>query len=80
MATITASKARKELYGLVDQVSETHEAVLITGKRNNAILLSEEDFKSIQETLYLSRIPGMSESIVEGLQTPTKKMSKALKW
>jgi prevent-host-death family protein len=80
MTSYTASRARKEFYGLVDQVSLDHEPVLITGKRNNAILVSEEDWRSIQETLYLMRVPGMSESIREGLETPPKKMSKALKW
>jgi antitoxin YefM len=80
MASITASKARKELYGLVDSVSESHEPLVITGKRNNVVLIGEEDYKSIQETLYLMRVPGMAESIVEGMKTPTSKMSKVLKW
>jgi len=51
----------------LDEASETHEPIQITGKRTNAVLVSEDDWRSIQETLYLSSIPGMQESIIEGL-------------
>ena len=80
MTTLTASKARSNLYKLLDQASSSHEPIQITGKRNNAVLLSEDDWRSIQETLYLLSIPGMRESIRKGLNTSVKECSKDLKW
>ena len=80
MTTLTASQARSNLYKLLDQTSASHEPIQITGKRNNAVLLSEEDWRSIQETLYLLSIPGMRESIRKGLNTPVKACAKNLKW
>jgi prevent-host-death family protein len=80
MTTLTASKARAQLYKLMDSVSKSHEPVQITGKRSNAMLVSEEDWSAIQETLYLTSIPGMKESIVKGMKTPVKKLSRELKW
>ena len=80
MTTLTVSKARSNLYKLLDQASSSHEPIQITGKRNNAVLLSEDDWRSIQETLYLLSIPGMRESIRKGLNTSVKECSKDLKW
>jgi len=80
MATLTASKARTNLYRLIDDASSTHEAILITGKRANAILVSEDDWKAIQETIYLLSVPGMRESIRQGLKTPIKECAKEPGW
>lgn len=80
MSSYTASEARSGLYRLLDEVAESHAPVLITGKRHNGILISEEDWKSIEETLYLSSIPGLRKSIVKGLKTPVRRCSKKLKW
>ncbi len=80
MSTRSASQARTQLYRLIDQVSEFHEPVLITGKRNNGVLVSEEDWRSIEETLYLVSIPGMRKSIKKGLETPLEKCLKKLDW
>ncbi|HLF18199.1 MAG TPA: type II toxin-antitoxin system Phd/YefM family antitoxin [Candidatus Omnitrophota bacterium] len=80
MTTLTASQARAMLYKLVDQTASSHEPIQITGKRNNAVLVSEEDWRSIQETLYLLSIPGMRESIRKGLKTPLKECSPKLNW
>jgi antitoxin YefM len=80
MSSRTASQARTELYRLLDEVSESHEPILITGKRNNGVLISEEDWRSIQETLYLTSIPEMRESIKKGLKTPVEKCAKKLDW
>ena len=80
MTTITATEARRLLYKLLDEVSESHEPIEITGKRGNAVLVSEEDWRSIQETLYLLSIPGMRESIVEGLKTPVEECETKLDW
>jgi antitoxin YefM len=80
MTTLTASEARKRLYTLVDDVAESHEEVQIVGKRNTAILVSEEDWHAIQETLYLTSIPGMRESIREGLNTAVDECDEELDW
>jgi len=80
MPTLTASQARARLYRLIDEAADEHEPVVITGKRANAVLISEEDWRAIQETLYLSSIPGMRESIIEGLKTPIKECSEDVSW
>jgi len=80
MSTTTASDARANLYRLIDEAAESHKPVRITGKRHNAILLSEEDWEAIQETLYLLSIPGMRESIKKGLETPVDECDEALDW
>ena len=80
MTTMTASRARAQLYRLLDQASHGHEPIQITGKRGNAILLSEEDWRAVQETLYLISIPGMRASIRKGLKTPLSKLSKTVNW
>lgn len=80
MISIPVTQARSKLYRLVDEASASHSPVHITGKRHSAVLLSEEDWRSIQETLYLFSIPGMRESIREGLAEPLSKSAKTLKW
>lgn len=80
MVRITAAEAKKQLSRLLSQVGESHEPVHITGKDNGAVLICEEDWRSIQETLYLQSIPGMSESIVQGLKTPAEECSEKLDW
>lgn len=80
MKTLTATQARKDIYRLLDEASDTHEPIQITGKRSNAVLVSEEDWRAIQETLYLSSFPGMQESIVEGMNTPLEETDEELDW
>lgn len=80
MVTITATQARQTLYTLVDEVSESHMPVQIAGKRNSAVLISEDDWRAIQETLYLTAIPGMKDSIQRGLKTPVEKCHEDLGW
>jgi prevent-host-death family protein len=70
MPIITVTEARAALHALLDQVASTHEPVLITGKRNNGVLISEDDWRAISETLHLLSIPGMRESTREGMDTP----------
>ena len=77
---ITASEARADLYRLIDQAAESHQPVLISGKRSSAVLVSAEDWQAIQETLYLLSIPGMRESIRMGMAEPLAKSAKALTW
>jgi antitoxin YefM len=80
MKTLSASDAIKRLYTLVDEVRETHVPVQIVGKRSSAVLVSEEDWRAIEETLYLLSIPGMRESIRKGLKTPVEKCDEAPGW
>ncbi len=80
MTTLTASEARSRFYRLIDEASESHVPILITGKRNNAVLLSEEDWLAVQETLYLLFIPGMRESIKDGLAMPVEDCGEELDW
>jgi len=80
MTTLTASEARAKLYKLLDKTAESHKPIQITGKRHNAVLIAEDDWRAIEETLYLLSIPGMRESIQKGLKTPLKKCDKSLKW
>ena len=80
MTTISVTQARKNLYRLLGELRRSHEPLQIAGKRGNAVLVSEEDWRSIEETLYLLSIPGMRKSIVKGLKTPVEKCSKELRW
>ncbi len=80
MTTLTASEARASLYRLIDEASINHQPVVITGKRHNAVLVSADDWASIQETMYLLSVPGMRESIREGLSTPIEGCDKELAW
>jgi len=80
MTTMTASKARASLYGLLRAVAKNHEPIQITGKDANAVLVSQEDWSAIQETLYLLSVPGMRTSIRNGLKTPVTKCATQLKW
>jgi prevent-host-death family protein len=77
MTTLTASEARASLYRLIDQTAESHQPVLISGKRANAVLVSEEDWSAIQETLHLLAVPGMRESIKDAMSEPLAKSSSA---
>ncbi len=80
MTTLTTSEARTKLYGLVDQASRSHEPVQIKGRRKSAVLISEEDWRSIQETLFLLSSPGMRESIRKGMREPLAKCGRKPGW
>jgi antitoxin YefM len=80
MSVITASEARANLYRLIDETAASHEPILITGKRTNAILVSEGDWRAIQETLYLLSLPNMRETILEGMNTPIEECAQELDW
>ena len=77
---LTASEARADLYRLIDQTAESHQPILISGKRSSAVLVAADDWQAIQETLYLLAVPGMRESIKKGMAEPLHKSAKALKW
>lgn len=80
MTNVTFTEARKQLYKLMDEVAQSHEPVQIAGKRNSAVLVGEEDWRAIQETLYLISIPGMRESILAGMATPVDECKEELDW
>jgi prevent-host-death family protein len=77
---ITATEARSNLYRLIDETAESHQPIVIMGKRNKAVLVSAEDWAAIQETLYLLSVPGMRESIREGMDTPVEECNEELDW
>lgn len=78
MAVITASEARANLYRLIDNAASSHQPLLISGTRNRAVLVAEEDWIAIQETLFLVSVPGMRESILDGLNAPVDECRKEL--
>ena len=80
MNALTASEARANLYRLMDETASSHKPVFISGKRNNAVLIAEEDWSAIQETLYLLSVSGMRESIKAGMAEPLGKSAKAIQW
>jgi prevent-host-death family protein len=80
MTTLTASQARARLYGLLDEAAESHEPIQISGKRHNAVLVSAEDWRAIQETLHLLSVPGMRESIRKGMRTSPRRCASRPGW
>jgi prevent-host-death family protein len=80
MPTLTASEARANLYRLIDEAAASHQPVLISGKRNKAVLIAEEDWQAVQETLFLLSIPGMRESIREGMAETIEECSEEPGW
>ena len=80
MTTLNATEARAKLYSLMDEASDTHQPIVITGKRGNAVLISEEDWNAINETLYLLSVPGMRESIRDGMREDLDGCSTELDW
>lgn len=80
MTTFNATEARSKLYALIDETTDTHQPIVITGKRGNAVLLAEDDWKAINETLHLLSVPGMRESIQEGMASNLDDCDKELDW
>ena len=80
MTTLNATEARSKLYRLIDEATQSHKPVLITGKRGNAVLLAEQDWNAINETLYLVSIPGMRDSIREGMESGLEECETELDW
>ena len=80
MTTMTVTEARKSLYSLVDETNSSHEPIHILGKRGGAVLIGEDDWSAIEETLYLTSIPHMQKSIVDGLKNTVEECSEELEW
>lgn len=77
---ITASQARSDIYNLIDETAQSHEPIIITGKRHNAVMVSQEDWKAIEETLYLTSIPNMAQSIIEAMNASDSEFSETVEW
>jgi PHD/YefM family antitoxin component YafN of YafNO toxin-antitoxin module len=80
VTSLTAAEAHEQLYKLLDEVCDSHEPVQITGRRGNAVLIGEDDWCAVQETLYLVSVPGMRESIIEGMTTSVDECDDELDW
>ena len=80
MTILNVTEARSKLYSLIDEAAESHQPIVIKGKRGNAVLVSEEDWNAISETVHLLSIPGMRESIREGMETPPSECAEVLEW
>jgi prevent-host-death family protein len=80
MTSLSASEARANLYRLMDEAAQSHQPILISGKRSNSVLIAEEDWAAIQETLFLLSVPGMRESIKAGMAEPVSACSTELNW
>ena len=77
---IPINEAQKQLQQLIDSVSQSNQPIVIAGQTSNAVLLSEADWASVQETLYLLSVPGMRQSIREGMATPIEDCDRPLEW
>lgn len=77
---ITASQARSDIYNLIDETAQSHEPIIITGKRHNAVMVSQEDWRAIEETLYLTTISNMAQSITDGMNAPESEFSESVEW
>jgi prevent-host-death family protein len=77
---MSVSQVRADIYNVMDETAQTHEPILITGKRNNVVMLSQEDWNAIEETLYLNSIPGMASSIKEAMDAPDSEFSEDIEW
>jgi len=80
MTILTASEARANLYRLIDQAADSHQPIMIAGKRSSAVLVSAEDWQAMQETMHLVAIPGMRKSIRDGMAEPMSESARSLKW
>lgn len=80
MTTLTTREACANLYRLMEQTAQSHCPVLITGKRSNAVLVAEEDWIAIQETLFVLSVPGMRESIKVGMAESVDFCATELDW
>ncbi|NQY54087.1 MAG: type II toxin-antitoxin system Phd/YefM family antitoxin [Campylobacteraceae bacterium] len=78
--TMTVSQVRADIYNVMDETALTHEPVLITGKRNNVVMISEEDWKAIEETLYLNTVPNMASSIQDSMNAPDSEFTENIEW
>ncbi len=77
MTIYTSTQARAKLFHLIDETNQTHEPIYIKGKRNDAVIISKEDYEGLQETLYIYSVPGLVESILEASKEP---LEECVEW
>ena len=77
---MTVSQVRADIYNIMNETAQSHEPVLITGKRNNVVMLSQEDWNAIEETLYLNAIPNMASSIQKLMNADDSEFSETIEW
>ncbi len=77
---MSVSQVRADIYNVMDETAQTHEPILITGKRNNVVMVSQEDWNAIEETLYLNSIPNMASSIQDSMEASDSEFSKNIEW
>jgi prevent-host-death family protein len=77
---MTVSQVRADIYNVMDETAQTHEPILITGKRNNVVMLSQEDWNAIEETLFLNSIPNMVSSIKESMDSSDSEFTEDVEW
>ncbi|MEA3492720.1 MAG: type II toxin-antitoxin system Phd/YefM family antitoxin [Campylobacterota bacterium] len=77
---MSVSQVRADIYNVMDETAQTHEPILITGKRNNVVMVSQEDWNAIEETLYLNSIPNMVSSIQDSMNAPDSEFSENIEW
>jgi antitoxin YefM len=80
MRTIRVSEARSNLYKLIEEAALSHEPLKIEGKRGSAVIIGEDEWRAVEETLYLLSVPGMRESIIEGMKMPVEDCSPTIEW
>lgn len=77
---MSVSQVRADIYNVMDETAQSHQPILITGKRNNAVMLSEADWNAIEETLYLNSMPNVLSSLIESQKAPNSEFSKIVEW
>ena len=77
---MSASQARANIYKLIDETAQSHEPILITGKRNNVVMLSQEDWNAIEETIYLNAVPELAKSIQDSMSASNDEFSENVEW
>jgi prevent-host-death family protein len=70
MTIYSSTEARTKLFNLIDETNQTHLPIYIKGKRNDAVILSREDYESMQETLYLYSVPSLVKNIINASHEP----------
>ncbi len=77
---MSVSQVRADIYNIIDETAQTHQPILITGKRNNVVMISQEDWNAIEESLYLNSIPNMASSIIDAMKADDSEFSEKIEW
>ena len=80
MIALNVNKAKERLDVILDEVQNSHEPIIITGEKHSAVLISEEVWRSVEETLYLTSVPGMKDSIIDGMNEKIENCASTIEW